>query len=95
MEKPAPKLIEKVREVLHLKHDSPKTEESYVHGIRQFVRYYHLRHPHALGAQGDPSSSFDYTQEPCEGSRRTPTLLCFGDCASAQTGQAALSKSLS
>ncbi|HET7090502.1 MAG TPA: hypothetical protein VFL17_17845 [Anaerolineae bacterium] len=27
MEKPAPKLLEKVREVLRLKHHSPKTEE--------------------------------------------------------------------
>lgn len=35
MEKPAPKLLEKVREVLRLKHYSPKTEESYVHWIRQ------------------------------------------------------------
>ena len=51
MEKPAPKLLEKVREVLRLKHDSPKTEKSYVHWIRQFVRYDHLRHPRELGAQ--------------------------------------------
>jgi len=51
LEKPAPKLLEKVREVLRLKHYSPKTEKSYVHWIRQFVRYYHLRHPRELGAQ--------------------------------------------
>jgi len=51
MEKPAPKLLEKVREILRLKHYSPKTEESSVHWIRQFVRYYHLRHPRELGAQ--------------------------------------------
>ena len=38
MDKPAAKLLEKVREVLRLKHYSPKTEESYVHWIRQFVR---------------------------------------------------------
>ena len=38
MEKPAPKLLEKVREILRLKHYSPKTEESSVHWIRQFVR---------------------------------------------------------
>ena len=51
MEKPAPKLLEKVHEVLRLKHYSPKTEESYLHWIRQFLRYHHLRHPRELGVK--------------------------------------------
>ena len=51
MEKPAPTLLEKAHEVLRLKHYSPKTEESYIHWIRQFLRYHKLRHPRELGAQ--------------------------------------------
>jgi integron integrase len=51
MEKPAPTLLEKVHEILRLKHYSPKTEESYTHWIRQFLRYHKLRHPRELGAK--------------------------------------------
>jgi len=51
MEKPGPTLLEKVHEVLRLKHYSPKTEESYLHWIRQFLRYHKLRHPRELGAK--------------------------------------------
>ena len=51
MEKSPPTLLEKVREVLRLKHYSPKTEESYLHWIRQFLRYHKLRHPRELGAK--------------------------------------------
>ena len=51
MAKLAPTLLEKVREVLRLKHYSPKTEESYLHWIRQFLRYHKLRHPRELGAE--------------------------------------------
>jgi site-specific recombinase XerD len=49
MDKPAPKLLDKVCEVLRLKHYSPKTEESYLHWIRQYLRYHKLRHPRELG----------------------------------------------
>ncbi len=49
MDMPAPKLLDKVRDVLRLKHYSPKTEESYLHWIRQYLRYHRLRHPRELG----------------------------------------------
>ncbi len=51
MGKPVPTLREKVREVLRLKHYSPKTEESYLPWIRQYLRYHKLRHPRELGGK--------------------------------------------
>ncbi len=51
MGKPVPTLLEKVREVLRLKHYSPKTEESYLPWIRQYLRYHKLRHPRELGGK--------------------------------------------
>jgi site-specific recombinase XerD len=40
-----PTLIEKVREVMRLKHYSYRTEQSYVYWIRKYLRYHNLRHP--------------------------------------------------
>jgi hypothetical protein len=44
MEQRPPRLLDKVRETLRLKHYSSKTEDSYVHWIPRFVRYHKLRH---------------------------------------------------
>lgn len=44
-----PKLLDKVRELLRLKHYSPKTEESYVNWIRRYVRFHNLKHPREMG----------------------------------------------
>ncbi len=51
MKNNSPALLDKVRETLRLKHYSSNTEESYLHWIRQLLRYYHLRHPRELSAQ--------------------------------------------
>ena len=48
MEQP-PKLMDKVRELMRLKHFSPKTEESYLFWIRKYLRFYHLRPPREMG----------------------------------------------
>ena len=38
-------LLEVVREVIHLRHLSYKTEKHYLHWIRRFVRFHDKRHP--------------------------------------------------
>ena len=43
-------LIEAVRATVRRLHDSPRTEEAVVHGIRQFIRFYRGRHPPPMGA---------------------------------------------
>lgn len=45
-----PTLLEKTREVLRLKHYSHRTEESYLHWIKQLIRFYKPRHPRELGS---------------------------------------------
>jgi hypothetical protein len=45
MESQPPTLLGKVREVLRLKHYSPKTEESYLHWSKRLLRFYKPRHP--------------------------------------------------
>jgi len=44
----SPTLIEKMREVLRLKHYSYRTEQSYVYWIRRFLHFHNLRHPREM-----------------------------------------------
>jgi integron integrase len=50
-----PMLLEVVRQRIHLKHYSYRTEKSYVHWIRRFVRFHNRRHPRELGKKRDRS----------------------------------------
>lgn len=43
-----PKLLEKVREMLRLKHYSPKTEDTYIQWIRRYIRFHNMRHPREM-----------------------------------------------
>jgi integrase len=43
------KLLDQVRERIRYLHYSIRTEESYVHWVRAFVRFHGLRHPQAMG----------------------------------------------
>jgi integron integrase len=45
----APRLLEAVRQQVRLQHYSLSTERAYVHWVRQFVRFHHLRHPAQMG----------------------------------------------
>ena len=44
-------LIEAVRATVRRPHYSPRTEEAYVHWIRQFIRFHRGRHPRQMGAE--------------------------------------------
>ena len=44
------KLLERVHEILRLKHYSIRTEEAYVHWIKRFVLFHGKRHPREMGA---------------------------------------------
>ncbi|MFZ2957439.1 MAG: integron integrase [Candidatus Ozemobacteraceae bacterium] len=44
-----PTLLEKVREIIRLKHYSSKTEKSYVGWIRRFLIFFKCRHPREMG----------------------------------------------
>ena len=43
-----PKLLDKVREMLRLKHYSPRTEDTYIYWIRRYIRFHHMRHPREM-----------------------------------------------
>lgn len=45
-----PRLIDRVRARLRMKHMSRRTEQAYVHWMRRFFRYHDGRHPRDLGA---------------------------------------------
>ncbi|MCG8075364.1 MAG: integron integrase [Candidatus Thiodiazotropha taylori] len=44
-------LLEVVRQRMRLRHYSIRTEKSYIHWIRRFVRFHNRRHPKELGKQ--------------------------------------------
>jgi integrase-like protein len=46
----AARLLDCVREEIRARHYSRRTEEAYVHWIRQYIRFHGLRHPHELGS---------------------------------------------
>lgn len=45
------KLLDRVREVLRVKHYSYKTEKSYIHWIKRFILFHNKRHPSEMGEQ--------------------------------------------
>jgi integron integrase len=47
---PSPKLLERVRAAVRMKHYSRRTEQAYVHWIRRFIVFHHKKHPSTMGA---------------------------------------------
>jgi len=47
----APRLLDRVRDKLRIKHYSIRTEEAYIDWIRRFIRFHGVRHPAGMGAQ--------------------------------------------
>jgi site-specific recombinase XerD len=45
----AEKLLDRVRDTIRLKHLSKRTEEAYVHWIKNFIIFHNKRHPAELG----------------------------------------------
>ncbi len=45
-----PRLLERVRLALRVRHYSPATENCYVTWAERFIRFHHLRHPRDMGA---------------------------------------------
>jgi integron integrase len=47
--RPTPKLLDRVRQAIRLRHYSPRTEHAYVGWIRRFIVFHGKRHPRELG----------------------------------------------
>ena len=45
-----PRLLDRVREAIRLRHGSPRTEKSYVRWIRRYILFHGKRHPAEMGA---------------------------------------------
>ena len=50
-QKPAKKLLDQVREIIRLKHYSPRTEKTYVGWIRRYILFHNKRHPREMGSR--------------------------------------------
>jgi Phage integrase, N-terminal SAM-like domain len=51
-DKPAPRLYDRIVEVLRVRHYSRRTEEACIHWIRRYIEFHQHRHPRQL-AEGD------------------------------------------
>ncbi len=40
-----PKLLDRLREALHARHYSRRTEQCYCHWVKRFIFFHHVRHP--------------------------------------------------
>jgi integron integrase len=47
--RPPPKLLDRVREAIRVRHYSPRTEEAYVAWVRRYIVFHGKRHPRDLG----------------------------------------------
>jgi hypothetical protein len=45
-----PKLLDRLREQIRVRHYSIRTETVYVKWVRDFIRFHWLRHPEEMGA---------------------------------------------
>jgi len=45
-----PRLLDRVREEIRLRHFSLRTEQAYIHWIKRFILFHHKRHPRDMGA---------------------------------------------
>jgi len=46
-----PKLLDRVREAIRMRHYSPRTEQAYVHWIRRYIFFHKVRHPAEMGTR--------------------------------------------
>ena len=44
----APRLLDRLRQVLRVRHCSPRTEECYVEWAKRYIRFHGLRHPQEM-----------------------------------------------
>jgi integron integrase len=51
LEKREPKLLDRVREALRVRHMSLRTEKAYLHWIRRYILFHGKRHPQEMGEQ--------------------------------------------
>jgi hypothetical protein len=47
---PAPRLLDRVRQAIRVRHYSPRTEDCYVQWITRYIHFHGRRHPRELGA---------------------------------------------
>ena len=47
---PEPRLLDRVRDALRVKHYSYRTEQAYLHWIKRYIYFHQKQHPAALGA---------------------------------------------
>ena len=45
----SPKLLDRVRDAIRMRHYSYRTEETYVHWIKRFIYFHGKRHPNEMG----------------------------------------------
>jgi integrase-like protein len=50
VESRGPKLLDRVREAIRIRHYSRRTEEAYVHWIRRYIVFHNKTHPSTMGA---------------------------------------------
>src|SRR5215813_3481261 len=47
--RPQPKLLERARDIIRLKHYSIRTERTYLNWMRRYILFHHKRHPQEMG----------------------------------------------
>ena len=51
MDDKSPKLLDRVRDAIRVRHHSRRTEEAYVHWIRRYIVFHGKKHPSTMGVE--------------------------------------------
>ena len=73
----APRLLDRVRAALAVRHMSPRTEEAYVSWVRRFVRFHGMRHPSDVRASGVASFLSSLAQRGVSASTQNQALAAL------------------
>ena len=60
----SPKLFDRIREVIRLKHYSLSTEKTYVSWVKRYLLFHNMRHPREMGRQ-EVESFLSYLATTC------------------------------
>lgn len=80
----APRLYDRIIEVLRVRHYSRRTEEAYVHWIRRYIEFHQHAHPRQL-AEGDVNRFLTHLAVRNTSRRLPRTRLCRRSCFSTST----------
>ena len=76
-----PRLLDRVREAIRVRHYSLRTEQTYIQWIRRYILFHHKRHPDEMGEK-EITAFLSYLAVTKQVAASTRTRHCLPSCSS-------------